>query len=182
MVELREKIAAERGRLKQVRQALSVAVQQGAQGAESYVPFYLAVAEYIDAAMDRLHIQDIRMGDMLREKADLSAPDAQQAMAELDQRLAGNQDHLQRFLAAKKELAANGVDAIDDFEAVSRAYTDYITSNMGHHSGSTDLAREHFSEDDWTYMAKISTEEEQREVRLFEQVFNSVPEGLELQT
>ena len=36
------------------------------------------------ASMDRLHEQDIRMGDMLRDKADMTVPANQQALAELD--------------------------------------------------------------------------------------------------
>jgi len=180
MEELREKIAAERGRLKKVRLAMAVALEKGAEGAEEYVPFYRAVADYIDAAMDRLHVQDIRMGDMLREKADMSAATVKQAMFELDERLAGNQEHLKKFIAAGKALADKGAEALEHFEATAQAYSDYITSNMGHHSGSTDLAREHFTVDDWTYMAKISADEEEREAKLYDEVFRVAPKDLDV--
>lgn len=181
MEELREQIASERRRLRKVRQALSSAVAQSAGSDKSWIPFYVAIADYFEAAMDRLHTQDIRMGDLLREKADMNDPDNQAHLAELDRRLDGNQQHLRKFLAARQRLKDDeGAEAIRDFEEASRAYTGYITSNMGHHGGSTDLAREHFGEDDWVYMANVSDEDAAREEALFERVFATMPASLDL--
>ena len=73
--DLNERIAAERKRLKEVRQTLTAAVNKQANGDASYVPFYIAIGDYFEATMERLHRQDIRMGDMLRDKADLSDKD-----------------------------------------------------------------------------------------------------------
>jgi hypothetical protein len=180
MSELRERIAAERARLKQVRQSLSAAVAQGAEGSENWVPYYIAVGNYFEAAMERLHEQDIRMGKLLREKADLSGPAAQQAMLELKQRLEGNQLHLERFLAAKRGLESSGASALNEFESAARAYTDYIVANMGHHSGTTDLARDAFSPADWEHMALVSDADRSRELELFEAVFKYLPDNLKL--
>ncbi|MBT8422290.1 MAG: hypothetical protein KJP03_04145, partial [Gammaproteobacteria bacterium] len=72
---LYERVAAERRRLRQVRMALTAATDHGAEGAADWVPFYVAIGDYFEAAMDRLHEQDIRMGDMLREKADMDKPE-----------------------------------------------------------------------------------------------------------
>ena len=101
-MELRERIAGERRRLRKVREALSAAVTQTSRGDEAYIPFYLAIAAYFEAAMERLHTQDVRMGDLLREKADMDNPENQQVLGELDRRLKGNQVHLKKFLAGGK--------------------------------------------------------------------------------
>ena len=180
MDELRERIAGERRRLRKVREALSAAVAQTSDGDEAYVPFYLAIGEYFEAAMERLHTQDIRMGDLLREKADMNDPENQQILSELDRRLAGNQEHLKTFLAAKKTLFESGEEALEEYESAGRAYTNYITTNMGHHDASTELARNSFSDEDWTYMANISDEDMAREEELFERVFATMPARLNL--
>lgn len=181
MKELMEHIQSERRRLKEVRQALTSAVSQSSAKDDSYVPFYVAIGDYLEAAMDRLDTQDVRMGDMLRSRVSKADQEAQTALTELDERLAGNQAHLKRFLEARDCLKTKGSEAIKKFEAASRAYTDYITSNMGHHGGSTSLARQHFSEDDWVYMANISDEDIVRERDLFNVVFANVPDGLSVQ-
>ena len=179
-MELRERIAGERRRLRKVREALSAAVAQTSQGDEAYIPFYLAIADYFEAAMERLHTQDIRMGDLLREKADMDNPENQQVLGELDRRLAGNQKHLKEFLAGGKALQGQGEQALDQYEAAAKAYTDYIVTNMGHHDGSTDLARATFSEEDWSYMANISEKDMAYEEELFKRVFATTPASLEL--
>ena len=181
MKELMEHIQSERRRLKEVRQALSSAIAEPAQKDESYVPFYIAIGDYLEAAMDRLDTQDVRMGDLLRSRVSKADQEAQTALEELEDRLAGNQAHLKRFLEARDCLKTKGSDALDKYEAASRAYTDYITSNMGHHGGSTSLASQHFSEDDWVYMANISDQDIARERDLFNIVFANVPEGLSVQ-
>ncbi len=170
----------ERRRLKSVRQALSAALEQGARGDASYVPFYLAVADYIEAAMHRLHIQDVRMGEMIQAKAGASDSGATKALDTLDERLKGNQRHLSNLLSARDQLKKQGASAIGRFEQVARDYTNYIKTNMGHHGASTELAQKLFSTDDWAYMAGITEEETLREQKLHEQVFNAVPKGLQL--
>ena len=180
MKDLMEHIRNERRRLREVRTALSSALSQSKDKDPSFVPFYISVADYIEAAMDRLDTQDVRMGDMLRSRVAKSDGDAQKALKELDDRLAGNQAHLRRFVEARDCLKKKGAEALTKFECASRAYTDYITSNMGHHGGSTDLARHYFSEDDWVYMANVDDEDISRERALFNAVFAAVPSGVQL--
>jgi hypothetical protein len=177
---LRERVANERRRLKSVREALSAALAQGSQGDAAYVPFYIAAAEYIEAAMHRLHIQDVRMGEMIRAK--LGSPDAAAAkgLGELDERLAGNQRHLMALKEARAALAQQGTGALPRFEQVSRDYTNYITASMGHHGATTELAQKLFSLDDWSYMAGITEEETRREEELHQRVFAAVPKSLKL--
>lgn len=170
----------ERRRLRSVRQALSAALEQGARGDASYVPFYVAVADYMEAAMHRLHIQDVRMGEMIQAKLGALDPGAAKALGTLDERLKGNQRHLANLLSAREQLRKQGASAIGQFEKVARDYTNYITTNMGHHGASTELAQRLFSTDDWAYMAGITEEETQREQKLHNQVFSAVPKGLQL--
>lgn len=179
---LRERVANERRRLKSVREALTTAVGQGAGGDASFVPFYIAVADYIDAAMHRLHIQDVRMGEMIRTKlGGVLDARAQKALGELGERLDGNQRHLQRLLECRELLKKDGAAHLAKFEQVSRDYTDYIKANMGHHGATTDLAQSLFSMDDWAYMAGVTEEETRREQALYDKVFAAVPKALKLQ-
>jgi len=180
MTTLQEKIANERRRLRSVRQKLTAAVKQKSQGDEAFLPFYIAATEYMEAAMGRLHAQDIKMGDMIREKVEKIDDGVSQALAELDERLSGNQDYLKKFLAAGAALRDDGMSAIATFEEVTEAYCDYIVATMGHHGATTDLSQRLFSADDWAYMAGITDEEMQREADLFQKVTNTVPENLEV--
>ncbi len=175
MTDLREKVANERRRLKQVRQALSAAIQEGAGEDPAFVPYYIAIANYIEASMGRLHIQDVRMGEMLRERV---PAEKQAALSELDRRLGGNQQHLKTFLSARDALDSDGVSAIGIFEAASQAYTDYIKSQMGHHGGSTDLAGEYLTQEDWDFMAHTSDEAMANEQDLFDKVFAIQPDSV----
>lgn len=120
------------------------------------------------------------MGDLLREKANMDAPENQQVLGELDRRLAGNQEHLKKFIAGGKALQEQGDEALEQYEAAAKAYTDYIVTNMGHHDGSTDLARATFSDEDWNYMANVSEADMAHEEELFERVFATMPASLEL--
>jgi hypothetical protein len=178
MTEINERIADERRRLREVRQTMTAAVEQQAHGDSSFVPFYIAIGDYFEATMARLHRQDVRMGDMLRDKADLDDPDHLKALAELGERLSGNQEHLQQLLAAREQLKSSGDEALQIFETAGGAYSDYIVSNMGHHPGSTQLAASLFTQEDWAYMADISAEDQALEAQLFAQVFSSVPAAL----
>ncbi len=179
MTERRERVANERRRLKEVRQALSASIENGAGEDPAFVPYYIAIANYMEASMGRLHIQDIRMGKMLREKVPL---DKQAALSELDRRLEGNQKHLKTFLDARDALLSEGVKAIKRFEDASRDYTNYIKSQMGHHGASTDLAGEYLTQEDWVFMAHASDEATAKEQDLFDKVFAVQPEGVKGKT
>jgi hypothetical protein len=159
---------------------MTAAVEKGAHGDESFVPFYVAVGNYFEAAMHRLHEQDIRMGDMLHDKADMEDPDNQQAMAELDERLAGNQKHLQALLNARDALGREGAAALAEFEAAGKAYSDYIVTNMGHHPGSTNLAQKVFTAEDWEHMAYVTDSDLVKEQQLHTAVFDAAPPTLDL--
>jgi hypothetical protein len=179
MTELNERIAGERRRLREVRQTMTAATEQKANGDSSFVPFYIAIADYFEATMARLHGQDIRMDEMLRDKMDLEDPENMQALEELGERLQGNQEHLKNLLAAREQLKSAGEAALDCFEAAAAAYSDFIVTNMGHHPGSTNLAAKLFTQADWAYMADISSKDQALEEQLYSQVFGLLPAALE---
>lgn len=177
---LRERVANERRRLKSVRQALTASVEQGARGDAAFIPFYDAVTDYLEATMSRLHIQDVRMGEMIRSKLGTLDAKAEKALAELGERLDGNQKHLHALVGSRDLLKKEGAAQLEAFEAVAQAYTSYIVSSMGHHGATTELAQALFSVDDWGYMAGITEEETAREKILYDKVFAAVPKSLKL--
>lgn len=182
MSTLQERIAGERQRLRAVRQKLSAAVAQSAHGNADWAPFYAAVGDYMEASMARLHAQDEKMRDMIREKVERVDEKVQKALDELDERLAGNQQRLDELLAARDELRAKGAAAIERFEAAAAEFTDFIVRNMGHHGATTELAGKLFKPADWEFMAGITDEAMAKEVALYERVQDKTPPDLELPT
>lgn len=178
MNEIRERVGNERRRLKQVREALSAALVKTAEGDDSYVPFYIAIGNYFEIAMDRLHIQDVRMEDMLKKM--IPDPDAtvRQAFKEVEDRLRINQEHLKKFMAARDALKEKGAVALSEFESAAKAYTDFILAQMGHHGASTSLAGERFSQKDWEFMAHVEPGDMEREQKLHDEVFATQPAAL----
>lgn len=175
MTTLMERIGNERRRLRNVRQNMLAAIEQKSQGNEAYVPFYIAAANYIDATMQRVHIQDVKMDDMIREKVETMDADVEQALAELDDRLTGAKEHLIPFLAARDALIESGREALELFEKEGKEYSDFIVSNMGHHPPTADLGAKLFSAEDWEYMAGITDEDVERETALFDSVQETLP-------
>jgi phosphopantothenoylcysteine synthetase/decarboxylase len=178
MNDLYERIAGERRRLREVRKMMTAAVEQTASGSADYVPFYVAIGDYFETAMHRLHEQDLRLTDLLNKKADLSLPKNQQAMAELAARLEGNQRHLEKLMAARASLKQSGTAALPEFESAGKAYSDFIVANMGHHPGTNDMAQEVFSAEDWQHMAYVSDDDLANEQRLYDAVVAAKPAGL----
>ncbi len=178
MSTLMERVGNERRRLRTVRQNMMAAVERKASGDEAYIPLYIAAADYIEATMARLHKQDVRMGDMIREKVETVDTGVEQALQQLSDRLSGAEAHLKPFLAARDALRKEGKAALESFEKSARVYSDFIVANMGHHGPTSDLSAKLFSTSDWEYMAGITGEEEKREADLFERVESSLPDEL----
>lgn len=178
MNELRERVGNERRRLKQVREALSASLVNTAKGDASYVPFYIAIGDYFEIAMDRLHTQDIRMEKMLKEMIPDPDESVRQAFKEVDDRLRINQEHLKKFMAARDALKEKGAAALGEYESAAKAYTDFILAQMGHHGASTSLAGEKFTQKDWEFMAHVEPGDMEREQALFDKVFATQPAEL----
>jgi len=179
MTTLMERIGNERRRLRNVRQRMAAAIAVQANGEEGFVPFYIAAADYIDATMQRVHEQDIKMGKMIVDKVDKVDDQIRQALKELDDRLEGAKAHLEPFLAARDALHERGAEALKDFEVAAKTYSDFVVANMGHHGATNDLAGKLFKPADWEYMAGISDEQSAQEASLFSQVVDSMPADVE---
>jgi hypothetical protein len=178
MTTLQERIANERRRLRLVRMKMVGAIEAQAKGDESYVPFYVAAADYIDSTMQRLHEQDVKMRNMIIEKVGEIDDNVEKALGELDERLEGAKAHLKPFLEARDALKESGAEALERFEKIGKEYSDFIVANMGHHGGTTDLAAKLFSPSDWEYMADVTDEQLQQDDDLFERVEQASPDSV----
>lgn len=178
MTTLMERIANERRRLRSVRQNMMAAIEQKANGDEAFIPFYIAAADYIDATMQRVHAQDIKMGDMIREKVESMDDSVEKALAELEERLDGAKEHLKPFLAARDALKDKGREALERFEKEGKVYSEFVVGSMGHHGATTDLSAKLFATADWEYMAGITDAEVEREAELFDRVEDTAPDRL----
>lgn len=174
MIPALESIMNERGRLRTAHEMLNAALAAGARD-DSFVPFYIAVADYMEISMGRLHNQDVRMLQRLGEAVDPTDSEAKEIIAEVYRRLDGNQQHLQKFLVCRTELQNDGASAVDEFEETARAYIDFIHNRMGHHAPSTDLARQNFVENDWVEIADIDEAYFSKERALYESVLQMRP-------
>ncbi|MBT8440777.1 MAG: hypothetical protein KJO76_00215 [Gammaproteobacteria bacterium] len=176
MPTLQERIANERRRLRLVRLKMVGAIEDDVRGDKTYVPFYVAAADYIDATMQRLHHQDVKMRDMIVEKVGEVDDSVEQALSELDARLEGAKAHLKPFLEARDGLTDKGVEALEAFEKIGKEYSDFIVANMGHHGATADLAAKLFSPGDWEYMAGITDEQQAEDENLFQRVVDLAPD------
>jgi len=176
MATLMERIGNERKRLRLVRQRMAAGLEAKANGDEAYVPFYVAVADYIDTTMQRLHEQDVKMGKMILEKVEEVDDSVEKALGELEERLEGAKAHLKPFLAARDELRERGAAALGAFEVVAQEYSDFIVANMGHHGATNDLCAKLFSPTDWEYMAGITDEQQQQDKEMFQRVLDASPD------
>jgi len=178
MTSLQERIATERKRLRGVRQNMLAAIEQQASGDPAYIPFYIAAANYIETTMHRVHVQDVKMDQMIRDKIEVMDASAEQALAELHGRLEGAKEHLQPFLAARDALRDKGAEALEDFEREGKKYSDFIVANMGHHPPTADLGTRLFSPEDWEYMAGATDAEIARDQELYADFQSVIPASL----
>jgi hypothetical protein len=172
-----ERLVYERHRIKAVVEALLAALEQGAGGNAAYLPFYLAVGQYVEAAMYRLHVQGVRMVEMIHSK--LGEPDTAtgKVLLDVEQALADNQRHLADLTGARERLEHEGAAALGAFEQVGRGFAGFLTGNIDHHKQVWQLAQKLFSVDDWAYGAGITEEEIQHERILYDRVFSVMSSG-----
>ncbi len=182
MASLMERIGEERRRLRSVRLRMVAAVEKQAGGDAAFVPFYVAAADYIDVTMQRVHEQDVKMGEMIVEKVGEPDDQVRQALKELDERLDTAKQQLEPFLAARDTLREQGGEALQNFESAAKTYSDFIVANMGHHGSTNDLSVKLFSPADWEYMAGITDEQSAYDERLYGRVVETTPKGVEEST
>jgi hypothetical protein len=174
-------LMSERGRLRTAHEMLKSALEAKSRDA-SFVPFYIAVANFMQASMGRLDSQDVKMLGRLAGKLGKPTPEEEEIIAEVHRRLDGNRGHLKKFLACRTRLEAEPADpaAVEAFESTSTAYIDYIHNRMGHHAPSTDMARRLFAETDWVEIAAIDPEYIAREKLLYARILDTRPKCVPL--
>jgi hypothetical protein len=175
-----ESLMGERGRLRTSHEMLKAALETSTR--EGYSKFYIAVADYMEAGMSRLDAQDVKMLARLEERLGTPSTEQQDIINEVRRRLAGNRALLARYLACRAALAADpeNPDAIAAYESISHQYIDYIHNEMGHHAPSTDLARELFTETDWTDIADIDAGYFSHERELYSRMLDARPDSVPL--
>jgi len=178
MIDPSEFVGVERRHLKAVREKLTAAVTQTSGGDTSYVPFYIAIADYMEASMGRLHEQDTKLGETIRAKAE-DAVEAENKLQDLKQRLAGSQICLNSLLEARDILQHEGAAALGQFETAGEEYSNYITSQMGHQGPVSDLAASLLTPEDWEYIANVTDSAIEVEEDLYERVSATIPVGLQ---
>ena len=171
-----ESVMGERGRLRTSHEMLKAALDTESRD-ESFVDFYIAVANYMEAGMGRLDEQDIKMLARLAERLGDATEEEQAIIDEVHRRLNGNRDHLKKYLACRDALIADSSDSvsISDYEKVSNAYIHYIHNDMGHHAPSTDIARKLFVESDWIEIADIDENYFMAEKELYSKLLDARP-------
>ena len=176
-----ESLMGERGRLRTSHEMLKAAMETEPRD-PSFVPFYIAVANYMEASMGRLNSQDVKMLARLAEKLGDATPEEEEILAEVHRRLDGNNEHLKKFLACRTALAADNTDAdtMTEFESISEAYIDYIHNRMGHHAPSTDIARRLFEETDWIDIADLDDDYFAAEKLLYSELLDTRPDSVPL--
>jgi hypothetical protein len=184
MTDSRSAIASlmgERGRLRTSHEMLKAALETESRE-PSFVPFYIAVANYMEASMGRLNSQDVNMLGTLADKLGASTPEEDEILAEVHRRLDGNREHLKKFLACRTALAADQADpdTIAAFESTSNSYIDYIHNRMGHHAPSTDIARRLFAEADWVDIADLDDDYFAAEKLLYRALLDTRPDSVPL--
>jgi hypothetical protein len=171
-----ESLMGERGRLRSSHEMLNAALQFQDKDA-GFVPFYIDVANFMEASMGRLDSQDVKILSRLLDKLGTATPEQLEIIAEVNRRLDGNRQHLKKFLTCRADLQSSPTDpaVISAFETTSANYIDYIHNRMGHHAPSTDMARELFDESDWIEIADLDSEYFAREKRLYLNLLDSRP-------
>ena len=178
MATLEERIASERKRLRSVRERMMTGIERKSKGDPDYVPFYIAAANYIEETMQRVHEQDVKMEQLIRERVDKIDDSVEEALGELNDRLDGAKKHLKPFVAARDALIEKGEEALEIFEREGKVYSDFIAQNMGHHPPTANLGAKHFSPDDWAYMAGATDEEIAKEEALYDKFDEATPDDV----
>lgn len=175
-----ERLMYERNRIRAVCDLLSAALDQWRAGGALRVPFYLALAHYIEIAMHRLYIQAVRAEEILLTRLHETDVAAVSGYSAFHASLLANQRHIASLRRERERIEQEGGAAIESFDAVARDYIAFILANMGTYAGVQQLMQEQFSIDDWAYIGSIADEEIRREQSLHDRVMALAPADLPL--
>lgn len=176
----RAEIGRERRRMIQVRKAFETCLAQRDDDAHDPTDFYLACGDYIVWTMARLHDQDQRIHDLLKERLDPGLTDVHEQLAGLNDRQAKSRAFTAEFQQAVTALRNVGPSGRSEFETAAQAFVDLFTTLMAPRKNPfqehTDVL---FTDSDWIDIAGVSNESLAEEQELYELVEATAPAGID---
>ena len=176
----RAEIGRERRRQIQVRKAFEAGLAKSADDATDLADFYLACGDYIVWSMARLHDQDQRIHDLLKERLDPGLTEVHEQLAGLNERQGKSRAFTEEFQQAVKVLRDSGASGQAEFEEAARAFVDLFISLMAPRKNPfqehTDVL---FTDSDWIDIAGVSAESLAEEQKLYELVEARAPAGID---
>ena len=176
----RAEIGRERRRQIQVRKAFEAGLAKSADDATDLAEFYLACGDYIVWSMARLHHQDQRIHDLLKERLDPRLTEVHAQLAGLNERQDKSRAFTEEFQQAVAGLRTSGASGHAKFEKAARAFVDLFTSLMAPRKNPfqehTDVL---FTESDWNDIAGVTAGSLAEEQSLYAQVEATTLAGID---
>jgi hypothetical protein len=173
-------IGRERRRQIQVRQAFEAGLAKSTHDATDLAAFYLACGDYIVWSMARLHDQDQRIHDLLKERLDPGRTDVHEQLAGLNERQEKSRAFTGEFQHAVEALRDSGASGQVEFEEAARAFVDLFTSLMAPRKNPfqehTDV---YFTDSDWVDIAGVTDGSLAEEQSLYGRVEETAPAGID---
>lgn len=140
--------------------------------------FYLACADYLLFSMDRLHMQDQLIHDLLRERIAPAEAEALGRLQALDERQGRSRSLLESFRGTAARLRASGGRALDEFRRGAARFAEEFRALLQPRKNPffrhTDAL---FGDADWVLIAGVTTASVAREEELFARVRAAAPPG-----
>lgn len=175
----RTDIGHERRRQIQVRKALEAVLARADRGQHyPLADFYLACGDYLVWSMDRLHEQDQRIHDLLRERLPPGEREARAALVRLGSRQQQSRELVRVFRNAVERLRCQGRRGVQAFETAARrfakTFTELLAPRRNPFEAHTDRL---FGKRDWVAIAWASDGSRRSEQLLFATVQTYAPPG-----
>ena len=177
----REQLNAERRHLAQATRALTTVLETDDARDLPLLDFYRAAVTYLAFNMQRLCLQDQRLGDLIAQRCDTSDAELAGLLEFLSVRLEKYRQLNATLVAKLTTRQATGPGGQADFEQAVRHYLEARKEASGgrHHT----LARwrdEVITDDDWIYIAAVTNAEAEAERTLFDRMVTLAPDNLNL--
>lgn len=142
------------------------------------LPFYAATVRYVVFNMNRLCLQDQRLGNLIRERCDTSDPELKTLLDALDVRLEGHRALNAVLLADAGELEAAGAEGLARFVTAARDYLAARRATQGDRKHTLVKWRDEvIGPPEWKFIAAATEGEVAAERRLYELFRTALPEG-----
>jgi hypothetical protein len=176
----RAEIGRERRRQIQVRKAFEAGLALHEQDAAELATFYLACGDYILWSMARLHDQDQKIHDLLKQRLEPGQVEVREQLATLDERQDKSRAFTAEFGSGVELLQRRGAVGCAEFETAARSFVELFTSLMAPRKNPF---QEHtdrlFSEDDWIDIAGVTDKSLAAERELFDSVESTAPASID---